>query len=148
MKKDHPLHDKNLSIIYKGQRVYLFYDSAHLVKNIRNNLFGNKRFIFPMFEFWGFDRDIVVTGGEISLSLLHDVEFMWSAVEFMLKQLPANLRESSLTFTLIINAKGRLKNNWKIKWNFSIKWNVDKEVSKYFIRENLIIFSYHYAVIS
>ena len=76
LKKDHPLHDKNVSIIYKGQRVYLFYDSAHLVKNIRNNLFGNNRFIFPMFEFCVFDRDIVVTGGEISLSLLHDVEFM------------------------------------------------------------------------
>ena len=73
LKEEYPVDEENLSVTYKGQRVYLFYDTVHLVKNIRNNLLGNKRFIFPTFEFHGFDEDVVVTGGEISWRLLHEV---------------------------------------------------------------------------
>ena len=57
----------------QGQLVYLYYDTVHLVKNIQNNLPGNKLFIFPTFEFHGFDEDVVVTRGEISRRLLHEV---------------------------------------------------------------------------
>ena len=43
---------EGLSINYQGQWVYLFYDTVHLVKNIRNNLLSNKRFLFPDFNFF------------------------------------------------------------------------------------------------
>jgi hypothetical protein len=36
---------------YKGQKVYVMLDSVHLLKNIRNNLFNSKRFIFPEIKF-------------------------------------------------------------------------------------------------
>ena len=52
---------------------YLFYDTVHLVKNIRNNLLNNKRFIFPKFEFHDFYDPIVVPAGEISWKLFHDI---------------------------------------------------------------------------
>ena len=64
---------EGLSINYQGQRVYIFYDTVHLVKNIRNNLLGNKRFLFPGFEFFGFEQDVIMPGGELSWRLLHDV---------------------------------------------------------------------------
>ena len=32
-----------------GKKTYLFYDSVHLVKNIRNNLLNGKKFVFPKF---------------------------------------------------------------------------------------------------
>ena len=44
--------EEGLSINYQGQRVYLLYDTVHLVKNIRNILLGNKRFLFPEFNFF------------------------------------------------------------------------------------------------
>ena len=33
------------------RRTYLFYDSVHLFKNVRNNLLNSRRFIFPIFYF-------------------------------------------------------------------------------------------------
>ena len=38
----------------KDRTIYLFYDSVHLMKNIRNNLVNSGRFIFPPFSFDGF----------------------------------------------------------------------------------------------
>ena len=32
-------------------RTYIFFDSVHLVKNIRNNLLNEKKFVFPEFNF-------------------------------------------------------------------------------------------------
>ena len=43
------------------------------IKNIRNNLLGRKRFIFPSFEFLEFQDKIDFPAGEISWKLLHDV---------------------------------------------------------------------------
>ena len=64
----------DLAVILKdGSKVYLFYDSVHLMKNIRNNLLNCKRFIFPAFRFSGFIDDISCGAGEISWKLLHDV---------------------------------------------------------------------------
>ena len=64
----------DLAVILKdGSKVYLFYDSVHLMKNIRNNLLNCKRFIFPAFRFSGFIDDISCGEGEISWKLLHDL---------------------------------------------------------------------------
>ena len=73
LKEECPIDDQKLSIYYKEQRIYLFYDTVHLIKNIRNNLLERKRFIFPNFKFVGFSKDITVTSGEVSWRLLHEV---------------------------------------------------------------------------
>ena len=57
----------------KKRKVYLFYDSVHLLKNIRNNLLNAKRFLFPSFLFQRFSEDIKFNGGEISWRLLNCV---------------------------------------------------------------------------
>ena len=59
--------------IQDGSKVYLMYDSVHLMKNIRNNLLKYKRFIFPAFTFSDFIDDISCEAGEISWKLFHDV---------------------------------------------------------------------------
>ena len=41
-------------ILHELRKIYLFYDAAHLVKNIQNNLLNYKRFISPLFKFDGF----------------------------------------------------------------------------------------------
>ena len=33
-------------------KIYLFFDSVHLVKNVRNNLLNGKKFVFPGFNFY------------------------------------------------------------------------------------------------
>ena len=67
--------DKNdLAVVTKdGSKMYLFFDSVHLMKNIRNNLLNNKRFLFPAFSFSGFYDQINCDGGEISWKLFHGV---------------------------------------------------------------------------
>lgn len=52
-----------------GVKTYLMYDSVHLLKNVRNNLLNNKRFIFPAFS----SKFITVPSGEISYKFVHDV---------------------------------------------------------------------------
>ena len=32
-------------------KTYLFFDNVHLMKNVRNNLFNAKKFVFPSFTF-------------------------------------------------------------------------------------------------
>ena len=54
-----------LFIWFDRRKIYLFYDAAHLMKNIRNNLLNYKRFIFPSFKFDGFKDPINVPGGEM-----------------------------------------------------------------------------------
>ena len=56
----------DLAVIKDGNKIYLFFDSVHLLKNIRNNLLNNKRFIFPAFNFDGFLDPIKCNGGEMS----------------------------------------------------------------------------------
>ena len=63
----------DLYITLNNQKTYLFFDSVHLVKNIRNNLLNRKRFLFPTFNSTGFYDPISVSGGEISWRLLHEV---------------------------------------------------------------------------
>ena len=42
---------KGLFINVKSQKIYLFFDTAHLIKNIRNNLLNKKSLIFQNFLF-------------------------------------------------------------------------------------------------
>ena len=62
----------DLYFMYESQKIYLCFDTVHLIKSIRNNLLNNKRFIFPAFTFEKFNDLIHVEGGEISWKLLHD----------------------------------------------------------------------------
>ena len=41
-------------------KIYLFYDSVHLLKNVRNNLLNARLFNFPSFSFHGFEDEIDV----------------------------------------------------------------------------------------
>ena len=59
--------------MYKGEKIYVMYDSVHLLKNIRNNLPTSKRFIFSKFEFHMLIDPIIVPAGEMSWNLLHRV---------------------------------------------------------------------------
>ena len=34
-----------------GKRTYMFFDTVHLIKNIRNNLLHAKKFVFPKFSY-------------------------------------------------------------------------------------------------
>ena len=62
----------NLYFMYESQKIYLYFDTVHLIKSIRNNLLNNKRFIFPAFAFEKFHDLINVEVGEIPWKLLHD----------------------------------------------------------------------------
>lgn len=63
----------DLSIDINNEKTYLFYDSVHLMKNIRNNLLNSRRFLFPPFSSDSLSESINVPGGEISWRLLHGV---------------------------------------------------------------------------
>lgn len=63
----------DLCMMCKSKKIYLCFDTVHLAKNIRNNLLGYKRFLFPSFTFDGFKDHINVPGGEIKWKTFHDV---------------------------------------------------------------------------
>ena len=65
--------NENLFINFQSQKVYLFYDTIHLIKNVRNNLLSKKRLVFPQFSFFEFNEDVIVNPGEMPWKLLHDV---------------------------------------------------------------------------
>ena len=51
------LHENTILYPSTTDRIsYLFFDSVHLLKNIRNNLLNSRRFIFPEFQFSQFIR--------------------------------------------------------------------------------------------
>ena len=62
-----------LPISSESKTIYLFFDSVHLLKNIRNNLLNCKRFIFPPFSFNEFYDNINVPGGKVSWKLSHEI---------------------------------------------------------------------------
>ena len=64
---------ESLFITFQSQKIYLFYDTVHLIKNVRNNLLSKKRLVFPRFSFFDFTDDVIVDSGEISWKLLHNV---------------------------------------------------------------------------
>ena len=52
---DHPVYNETL-------KTYLLFDIVHLVKNIRNNFFSRKKFVFPEFSFDEFGDLIEMVG--------------------------------------------------------------------------------------
>ena len=79
--------NKSYVMYFEGRKIYLMYDSVHIIKNVRNNLLNDKRFIFPPFEFFGFRNEIKITG-EISWSLLHKVHSEDEKLQSNLKATP------------------------------------------------------------
>ena len=61
----------NLYFMYESQKIYLCFDTVHMIKGIRNNLLNSKRFMFPTFTFKDFNDPTNVGGEEISCKLLH-----------------------------------------------------------------------------
>ena len=57
----------------QSQKFYLFYDTVHLIKNVRNNLLSKKQLVFPQFRFFEFNDDVIVNPDDLSWKRLHDV---------------------------------------------------------------------------
>ena len=66
----------------------MLHDAVHLIKYVRNNLLTYKRFIFPAFEYNGFEDAISFKGDQVSWKLFHNVFEKDSLLE-------ANLRKAS-----------------------------------------------------
>ena len=90
-------------------KTYLFFDSVHLLKNIRNNLLNNRKFVFPSFSF-NFRNDqnnISCDGGYIA----------WSDLNYIFDKdslLSANLRKAhclSCKAWMTVNSKKRFSSN-------------------------------------
>ena len=77
-----------LFIWYELRKTYLFYDTIHLVKNIRNNLLHHKRFVFPSFKLDGIKDPVNVPGGEIKWKYFHDVHDKNALLETHMKKAP------------------------------------------------------------
>ena len=57
-----------------GKKTYLFYDTVHIMKNIRNNLLNGKKFVFPEFIYNdGLNIDINFPAGFIQWKDLYDI---------------------------------------------------------------------------
>ena len=77
-------HSKNETV------TYLFFDNVHLLKNIRNNMFNSKKFVFPAFSF-NINEEIVQTDAGYTA---------WSDLKYIYEQdskLSANLRKAYST---------------------------------------------------
>ena len=77
-----------LRVWINDQAMYLFYDPVHLIKNVRNNLLARKQFLFPPFICKELYDDVVVAGGQISWSLLHEVHTKDSQCQANLRAAP------------------------------------------------------------
>ena len=71
--KDSNLTKDSLFMMRGEKKIYLFHDTVHLMKSVRNNLLNYKRFIFPSFKFDGLLDPIEVPGGAIHWKTFHDV---------------------------------------------------------------------------
>ena len=72
-------HDKN---------IYLFYDNVHLLKNIRNNLLNNKKFVFPAFDFCIGSHHVSSADGYISWKDLHNLHEKDMSLDANLRKAP------------------------------------------------------------
>ena len=71
--KDSKQDKDSLFMMHGTNKIYLFHDSVHLLKSVRNNLLNYKRFIFPSFKFEGFLDKIEVPSGALHWKTFHDV---------------------------------------------------------------------------
>lgn len=93
---------------HESLKIYLFYDSVHILKNIRNNLLNSKRFIFPYFFYDG-NFQFKIESGEINWALLHSVHDKDKSLE-------SNLRKASkLTYETL--HPGNKKQNVQLALN-------------------------------
>ena len=69
-------NNKSLLINFQSQNVYFFYDTVHLINNVRNNLLGERQLVFPQFSVFEFNDEVIVSPGEISWKLLHDIHLI------------------------------------------------------------------------
>ena len=53
------------------KKIYLLHNSEYLIKNVTNNLLNYKRFMFPVFEYDGFEDAVSFKGGQTSGKLYH-----------------------------------------------------------------------------
>ena len=67
--------DGHLYMDFPGltNRVYFFFDTVHLLKNIRNNLLNVRKFVFPAFSFQISDLNLSSGPGYISWADLHSI---------------------------------------------------------------------------
>ena len=80
--------DDHLFIQHNYQKIYWLHDAVHLIKNVRNNLLNYKRFIFPAFEYNGFQGPISFKGGQVSWKLFHNVFEKDNLLEANLRKAP------------------------------------------------------------
>ena len=71
-----------------NEKIYLLFDSVHIVKNIRNNLLNGRKFVFPSFSFEHNDLKISCPPGYISWCDLHKIFEKDSKLKGNLKKAP------------------------------------------------------------
>ena len=69
-------------------KTYVFFDTVHLIKNIRNNLLHCKKFVFPGFEFQVCGLEISSEPGFISWNDLHKVHQKDQKLDANLRKAP------------------------------------------------------------
>ena len=55
------------------KNIYLFFDTPHLIKNVRNNLLNSRRFVFPQFDYEKDGSEIHCPAGYLTWSDLHQI---------------------------------------------------------------------------
>ena len=70
------------------QKIFLFFDSVHLLKNIRNSLLNKKKFVFPAFTFEISNISVSGKEGYIAWSDLHKVYNKDNALNVKLRKAP------------------------------------------------------------
>ena len=55
------------------KNIYLFFDTPHLIKNVRNNLLNSRRFVFPQFDYEKDGIEIHCPAGYLAWPDLHQI---------------------------------------------------------------------------
>ena len=79
----------DLLFVFNELMIYMFFDSAHLMKSIRNNHLNCKRSLFPAFSSTVLYDNVYVTGGEISCVLSNKVYDQDSLIQANMRAAPA-----------------------------------------------------------
>ena len=66
-------HQTYVELPDAGNKTYVFFDTVHLVKNIRNNLLNSKKFVFPGFKFEVGGTIIESNEGYLSWNDIHKI---------------------------------------------------------------------------
>ena len=110
---------ENSYMTYEDQKIYLFHDTVHLAKCVRNNLLNYKRFLFPAFKFEEFEDVINVPGGSINWKTFHDLHERDSMRDAYLRKSPMITPKVShpgkckqCVPTSVSYKKGLERNNW------------------------------------